>query len=402
MKFKFHISVLSVLFFIAFATAQNRQALERKRASVRKEIREISKQLEQLKKGEANELSIYNLLNRKIKLKRQIIRNLNYEIRLLNKQIQHKQDSIARLENELLQLKKEYAGAVRKAYKYRSNEKLIYFILSAESFTQVWRRLRYIKEYSSYLKKQAEEIKQKKAELKQAQKRLEIKKNQKAQVLTNLKDEEKELALQQKEQQKVLEKLRKQKTAYIRQIKEKERQLRKIDRLIEKIIAKEIAKTNRAKGSRNKSVFVLTPEGKKLAGQFSANKGRLPWPVKRGYVSRRFGTQPHPVYKNIKITSSGIHINTPDDEPVKAVFDGEVMMIQLIPGANQSVYVRHGNYITIYGNLKKISVKKGQKIKRGQLLGIVAKDPMTNISVLKFKIYKNRTKLNPLLWLSRK
>ncbi len=381
---------------------QNRKLLEQKRAALQQEIREISGRLSQLKKGEKNELEIYNLLNRKIQLKQKLISNLQRETRLLDRQIQRRKDSVSALENELIHLKKEYAVAIKKIYKYRTGEQILYFILSSDNFTQAWRRMRYLKEYATYIKKKAQEIKEKTRTLREVQQRLEKKKNQKAQVLTRLLDEKKALKLQQDQQKQVIAELRKKKSYYIRQIRKKEKQLRKIDRLIEKMIAEEIARANRAKGSKNKSVFVLTPEGKKLAGQFAANKGRLPWPVKRGYISRRFGTQQHPVYKRVKITSSGIHINTPDDEPVRAVFNGEVMMIQIIPGANQTVYVRHGNFISIYGNLKKVTVRKGQKVKTGDILGIVAQDPMSKVSVLKFRIYKNRTKLNPQQWLARR
>ncbi len=400
-RFIWMISIFLLLASQGELLAQTRAQLEKKRKQINDEIHRINATLKKTKRKERNALTVYELTLRKINLRQKLINNLKKEIRSLDRTIDRKSDSLAMLNGELEMLKKNYAEAVRKMYKFSTKEKVLYFILSSESFRQAWRRMRYIKEYSDFVKKKADAIRSKETELQALVKRLETEKAKKQNLFTNLSDEQKELKREKTKQEQILAQLRQQKRKYIAEIRKKQREARKIDRMIERLIAEEIARANKKTGKRSRE-FVLTPEGKKLADAFSANKGRLPWPVKRGYVARRFGKQPHPVYKNVTVVNSGIYINVPDNEKARSVFKGEVMMIQLVPGGNQSVYVRHGNYISIYGNLKDVSVRKGQQVTTGQVLGTVAKDPASGISVLKFRIYKNRTKLNPELWLARK
>jgi len=383
-------------------SGQSRVQLEKKRRRIQKEIYRLSKQVNALKKNEKDILSAWQLQKRQIALRQKLIDQIRKEISALNRQIKLKQDSIDDLKSELEVLKEEYSGAVRKAYKFSSGEKVLYFILSSESFTQAWRRIRYIKEYTAYIKKRAEAIKTKEAEIAAAVERLQAVKHEKQNLLTRMRDEQRALEAEKHKQEQMLVSLRRDKRKYIARIKQRQREADRINKLIEKLIAAEIAKANRNKGRRERNVFVLTPEGKKLAAAFSANQGRLPWPVRHGYIARHFGKHRHPVYKHVTVINYGIYIHTPDNEPVKAVFDGEVLMVQIIPGANESVMLRHGNYITIYRNVKNVLVKEGQKVKAGQTIATVAKDPASGVSTLKFYIYKNRTKLNPELWLSGK
>jgi len=400
-------SLIFLLFFIFLSAnvqnifAQTRAQLEKKRRQITEQINRINSDLRRTRSKEKNILAEYELTVRKINLRQKLINNIKREIKGLDRIINRKNDSLDMLNAELRLLRKNYAEAIRKMYKFSSKEKVLYFILSSESFRQAWRRMRYIKEYSDYVKKKAQAIREKEEKLQALVKRLETEKAKKKNLLTNLSDEQRLLQKEKSKQENLLAQLRKKKRKYISQIRKKQREARRIDRMIEKIIAEEIARNNRKAGKSSRE-FVLTPEGKKLAAAFSANKGRLPWPVRRGYVSRHFGKQPHPVYKNVMVESLGIYINVPENEKVRAIFDGEVMMIQIVPGGNQIVMVRHGNYLSIYGNLKEVYVKKGQKVKTGQIIGTVAKDPASGLSVLKFKIYKNRHKLNPELWLARK
>ncbi len=381
---------------------QSRAELEKKRERIRNEIHRLSRQVKALKKNEENVLAAWQLQKRQIELRQKLIRQIRQEISMVNRQIKYKQDSLRDLRDELETLKNEYADAVRKAYKFSSGEKVLYFILSAESFTQAWRRVRYIKEYTAYIRKRAEAIKSKEAEIEKAVEKLQAVKNEKQNLLTRMRDEQRALEAEKRKQEQLLASLRRDKKKYIARIKQRQREANRINKQIEKLIVAEIAKANRNKGKRERNVFVLTPEGKKLAAAFSANQGRLPWPVRHGYIARHFGKHRHPVYKNLTVINYGIYIHTPENEPVKAVFDGEVLMVQIIPGANESVMIRHGNYITIYRNVKNVTVKEGQKVKAGQVIATVAKDPANGVSTLKFYIYKNRTKLNPELWLSRK
>jgi len=391
-----------LLLGLSVTYGQSRRALEKKRRQLSEQIHRISKQLQQTELTEKNALEVYQMRKQKIAYQQQLIDNLQKELHYINVLIKEKNDSLGMLGKDLDTLKRNYAEAVRKAYKISGKEKILYFILSADNFQQAVRRVRYIREYADYLKRQADEIEAKRQEVEAVRRRLTAQRHRKQNMLTRLNDEKRQMLAEQHKQKQLIERLRKKKSYYIAQIRRKQREARRIDRQIRKLIAREIARRNRARGKKGRSEFALTPEGKALAKSFAANKGRLPWPVKHGYVSRRFGVQPHPVYKNVKITNSGIHITTPPSEKVYNIFDGEVMMIQVIPGANTAVHIRHGNYITIYLNLEDVQVRQGQKVKKGQYIGRVAKDPSTGTYVLKFKIFKNLNKLNPLLWLARK
>jgi len=172
--------------------------------------------------------------------------------------------------------------------------------------------------------------------------------------------------------------------------------------MIENLIKKAIARSNKRhkKSQRHTGKFFLTPEAKKLASKFSANKGALPWPLKKAYIVRRFGRQPHEVFKNLTVINTGIYLATEPGSKVYSVFDGTVLQIQFIPGGNNSVFIKHGDYITIYGNLKEVYVKPGQKVKIRQTIGKVATDA-NGKTEMKFRIFKNTTKLNPEKWLLR-
>ena len=395
-------SMLLVLFLHGAVAQQSRRDLERKRNEINRQIQRIRKQLRQTSNSEQNALQIYRLRQEQINYHERLIANLQDEIRAIERQTARKNDTLKQLQKDLEQLKIRYAEGVRKAYKFSNTNQVLYFILSADNFQQAFRRMRYLREYTDYIRRQAKEIEQRRAEIERVKHRLQVKKHEKENMLTRLADEKRALEQERRKQETLLAQIRKQKSRYIAQIKKKQREARRLDREIQKLIAREIARRNKARGKSGRSEFVLTPQGKALARSFAGNKGHLPWPVKHGYVSQRFGVQPHPVFKNLTINSSGIYITTPPAEKVYAIFRGEVMMIQVVPGGNTLVYIRHGNYISIYGNLTNVQVKTGQKVEKGQWIGNVGKNPASNTYVLKFRIYQNTRKLNPLQWLARK
>ena len=181
------------------------------------------------------------------------------------------------------------------------------------------------------------------------------------------------------------------------EIVQKQIQTSKIDKEIEKLIREAIARSNK-KNSGSKS-FNLTPEAKALAKKFVLNKGKLPWPVLRGVVIQKFGTQPHPVVKTAKIKSNGIVIATPKFEEVKTVFEGTVLSVLQFKGSNPTVLVQHGNYISAYKNLSKVYVKKGDIISSGQEIGQVFTNNSTGQSTIQFSLFEKTTPMNPLLWI---
>ncbi len=404
--------LLFLIVFIAHindSQAQNRKKrLEAKRLELQREIAQINNQLQKVKRTRQNALEILNQINRKISIRKQLISSLRKEINLLSQKINATYKQILDLEKELKLLKKNYAEMVRQSYKSRSRNSKIYFLLSAEDFQQAFKRMQYLKQYANYRKNQVKEIEQKKKELEQLKKELEASKKQKQDLFGTYKKEQDLIVQEQKTQQKEIEKIKKKSVFYIAQIRKKEREKRKIDILIEAEIKKAIMRSNRnrnvkgIKYTTSKSKFFMTPDAKKLANEFSKNRGLLPWPVKKAYISRHYGSQQHEIYKNVKVINSGINLATEKNSKVYAVFKGKVLQIQIIPGGNTTVYIKHGNYLSIYQNLKKVFVKPGDVVKTKQAIGLVATDPTTGKTELKFLIYKNLKKLNPENWLMKK
>ena len=173
------------------------------------------------------------------------------------------------------------------------------------------------------------------------------------------------------------------------QISKKEKEARAIDQAIDRLIREAIAASNKATGKTSKKTFELTPEAKLIAANFEANRGRLPWPLEKGIVVQSFGRQKHPVVKTTTIQSNGVTIATLPSSQVRAVFEGEVMSVVTFKGSNPSVLIRHGNYITVYKNLGKLYVKKGDKVQAKEAIGEVFTNESTGKTEVQFSIFNN-------------
>ena len=394
-----------LLFFTGISSGQTamQKKLEQRRQALQQEILQINKRLLLTKKDESGALNEYNQLKRKIIIRQKLIKTLQKEINHLNAEIRKNQEKTKALNNELESLKKDYARMIRQSYNSRSRNDKLYFLFSSESLQQAFKRMQYLKQYGKYRKKQAGVIEEKKKELALTKEKLEADKKAKQIIFSDYKKEEKALKKEKQKQLEIVNRIKSKKKKYIAQIKAKQKEQARIDRLIDELIKKAIKQSNKkvSKKNRKSGKFFLTPEGKKLANKFSANKGYLPWPVKKAYISRKFGVQQHEIFKNVKVNNTGIYLATEPGSKARAVFDGKVLQIQVIPGGNNTVFIKHGNYLTIYGNLKEVYVQPGDHIKMKQKIGKIATDAKGKTE-LKFRIYKNMTKLNPELWLMKK
>ncbi len=387
-----------------YAQTKKQKELEKQRLELQRQINQINQQLDASRSNKNAALDVYEQIKRKIAIRRKLISNLRREINGISHQINKTEKKITKLTNEIAVLKKSYARMVRQSYNSRSRESKLYFLFSSEGFYQAFKRMQYMKQYNRYRKKQGEEILQKKDEQVLLKVGLEKNRQSKRKLYKDYKKEAAKIKKEQKKQQAVIDDIKKQEKFYTKQIKAKQKQQERIDKLIEDLIKNAIVKSNKKvkKSNRKANKFFLTPEGRKLANSFSSNRGALPWPVKKAYISRKFGKGHHEIYKNIPITSSGIHLSTEKRSKARAVFNGTVLQIQVVPGGNSSVFIKHGNYLTIYGNLKNVTVTPGQKVKTRQVIGTIATDPISHKTELKFKIYKNTTKLNPEKWLQKR
>ncbi|TQD40798.1 murein hydrolase activator EnvC family protein [Haloflavibacter putidus] len=403
---KKHSFTVLFLFIIALsginsaqAQSKERQELEARRKELRAQISKITTLLSKNKKQRRSVLTEVEDLNKRINATENLIKINNQEANLLTREINTNIKKIDRLREELKKLKEDYAKMIKRSYRSKSKQSRIMFLFSSESFLQAYKRLQYMKQYTNYRKQQGEEIQKQTQELQQLNKDLvEQKKAKEALLVENRKTREK-LRKDKEQQQTLVASIRKKEGEFEQQLNQKQKEVSKIDRQIEKLIKDAIAAENKKTGSTSSSKFALTPEAKALAADFTSNKGKLPWPVKSGVVSMRYGTHPHPVVKHIKIKSNGVRIETNEKEPVRAVFKGSVFKIQAIKGANKAVIVRHGNFMTVYNNLVNIQVEVGDELSTNQIIGKVGKHISTGRPTLLFLIYKNTQALDPSHWI---
>ena len=384
---------------LVHAQKSTQKQLEEKKADIKKELKEINGLLFTNKQTKAAVFSDVENLSYKIERKQELIKLTNQQINLLNQEIEDNSKFIEKLEKDLFEVKEAYKEMILKSFKSKSGKNRLMFILSSETFFQAFKRTQYIKQYSLFRKNQAKKIGLISAELKEIKKELLYKRDLKQGLLTKNRSTQKTLESEKKEAKNIISKLRNKEKKYKRNIIAKEKESQKIDKQINKLIREAIARSNKNKSSKNSKGFNLTPEAKALAKKFELNKGKLPWPVSRGVVIQKFGTQSHPVVKTAKIKSNGIVIATEKSQKVKTVFEGSVLSVLQFRGSNPTVLVQHGNYITAYKNLSKVFVSKGDKVSSNQYIGEVFTNSSTGKSSIQFSIFQKTTPLNPLLWI---
>lgn len=379
-----------------------RAALEKRRKNLQSEISHLNNLLSTNKEKKQSVLTQAEDLNNRIQATERLVKTNNQSANLLTDRINKNQGKISSLEKELKKLKADYGKMIRKSYKSSSKNNRLMFLLSSKSFQQAYKRLKYLKQYTDYRKKQGEKIKDQTRKLEDLNAKLANQRDEKKQLLKENKKTEEKLKQDKKEQDQLIAEIKQKEGKYRQKIENKQQKISKIDAEIKKLVNKAIAAENKKEGSESSSSFKMTPETEELAKSFQANKGKLPWPVKSGNIAIHFGKQRSPVVESVSINSNGIRIETNKSEPAYAVFDGKVLDIQAIRGANKVVLIRHGNYISIYNNLKKIDVKKGEKISTGDKVGEVGRSTTTDRPTLSFAISKNNQYLDPEKWILKR
>ena len=375
-----------------------RTRLEAQRKQLQQEIVQINGMLQKNKTQKADALESLEDLFLKIDRLRELIRLTNRQINALTSQINKNQADISALEEELAILKEDYASMIVKSRKNSSQQNRLMFLFSSENFWQVIKRVRYMNQYAAYRKQQGENIAKKTETLRQLNENLVSQKAVKEELLSDNRKVQEQFEQERKKQQKVLQNLRSNESKYAAQIKKKQGQTVKIDREIDRLIREAIAASNKKAGTTNVS-FALTPEAKALAANFIANKGRLPWPVRKGVVIQKFGTQRHAVVRTTTIKSNGVTIATSNGAKARAVFEGTVLNIVQFQGSNPIVLIQHGNYVTAYKNLASVSVQKGDKVVSKQEIGSIFTNPTTQRTSLQFSVFYNTTPKNPADWI---
>ena len=380
-------------------SAQSRKELETQRIKLQKEIKEINALLFKSKKKEKTLLSDLSDLNNRIRVRTKLIKTINAETRQISKEIRENEQEVGQLQDRLESLKADYANMVVQSYKSKTKQSRLMFILSSDDFMQAYKRIQYIKQYAAYRVDQGEEIKMEAIKLENLNDFLKETKIEKESLLA-INEREKDSITKEKMSQEVLVKSVKNKERkYTAEIKKKQKAEKEIDRKVEKLIREAIARSKSKNSSNTKSSgFILTPEAKILEKDFISNKGKLPSPVERGVIVRRYGKQSHPTLKGITIESNGVFYATEKNAKARVIFDGKVLAIQVLPGKKKAVLVQHGNYISVYKNLDNVTVQKGDKVTTKQEIGKIHTDKTTGKTILAFVIFKEIHRQNPEEW----
>ncbi len=417
---------------LMWSQESQQEKLEQRKAQIQQEIKDNEKLLQSVKKKEKSAVSVVIVQAHKIKLKEKLINTTARQAKLLTNDIYINQLQINKLNRELAALKEDYAKMIVKSYKSRSEQSRAMFILSSENFLQAYKRAQYLKQYTGYRKMQGEEIKDKTDQLAEHNQKLGSQKSAKQKLIEENEKERLSLLKAKQEQDKLVKSIKKDKNKIIADIRKKQQESRTIDRQIDRLIREAIAEANRkaalekamekarseAKAGDTKeeiktraraivsssaavstSKIALTGESKILADNFKANKGKLPWPVEKGFVSLPYGDQPHPQFPSLMIHNSGVEITTESGANARAVFAGEVTSVMVSSPVNKAVMIQHGDYFTVYHNLSAVYVSKGDKVSIKQNIGKIRTNGETGRTVLKFTISQNTNYNNPASWL---
>ncbi len=384
---------------LCLSQQEKQKRLEQEKAKLVREIKQINSILFSNKSSKKTAFNEIKDLDVKIKVRDRLIKVTNQEINFILKQININQRNIDNLREDIFKLKENYANMVRKSYYSKSRQTRLMFLFSSESFYQAYDRFKYLNQYAKHRRKQGEIIIKKSKLLSKLNIELLSKKVNKESLV---KENKVSQALYQKEiknQKLMIEDLLKKQKDLETKISLNQKKITAFDREIQRLIRIAIDNASKKISAPSSLKFSITPEAKLVGESFSANKGKLPWPVEQGIVIQSFGTQVHPIVKTTKIKSNGVTIATSQTADARSIFKGIVMTILSYKGSNPTVLVQHGNYITAYTNLESVYVKKGQFISSKEKLGKIFTNPETGKTELKFSIFQSSTPLNPKGWL---
>ncbi len=393
---------------LAFAQQKTQQQrnLEKRKEEIAVEIAQMERLLQQQVRLKGSAIDQIQLLDNKRYALESLIELTANEVQLLQRQITESNDRIESLNHQIETIKQDYQKLIVNSYKRKVEKNKWLFLLAADSFKDARRRWNYLLQYASYRTTQAERLVRKQEELQQATKTLEEQLEKKELRVEENRNQQQALIADREKQEELIVKARKQESAYRRELSDRDKERKRIDKEIDRLIRAAIERANRerlakAKKSGRTDGFVLTPEAKALAKSFEGNKGRHIWPVDKGIKSIGYGTYADKLYPALKHFNNGVTIATESGSDARAIYDGEVMSVMISRQGIKGVYIRHGDYITMYYNLKDVSVKEGDKVISKQSLGTLHTDKVSGQTLLKFYLYKNTTRLNPEQWIYR-
>lgn len=392
---KYIICILTLLIWFNFGLyGQSRSELEELRKKNLQEIEYVDRMLKTTSSQKKESLNELRVIGKKLDLREKLIDEYGQEISLLEYRISLNALATEMLEQDLNELKSDYAKSIVSAYKATKGTPALAFILSSADFNQGYKRLKYIQQIARFRRKETETIETIYNELQGTRTRLEKDRKNVSDLKSKEVRQKQILRDEQSRKERLVSNLSRKEKQLKQDLDEKRRIARQIEKEIERLIEEE----------RKKSETVpMSAEMKVIGESFGENRGRIPWPVEKGIITSHFGVHPHPVLKNVTEDNIGIEITSSGNIRAKAVFRGEVVRVFAISGANMAVIIRHGKYLTVYQNLVNVAVKVGETVSLGQELGDVYVDNGDGSKAeLKFMVYEEKKKLDPEQWLVKK
>ena len=422
------ILILSIIVLPFNLYSQDRNKLEKEKIKLEKEIASMNKILNETKKTKKMSTSELRVLEKKIAQRKKLIKNINSQMGMLNNEIKSTQQSIGELCKEIAVLKESYAQMLRYAQKNKTNTDKLLFIFSSKDYKEAYQRYIFFRQFGDLQKEKLTQIQSKTNELSKRTNELELKRNNQEKLLQQELKNSNALDKEKKEKQKTVNQLQKKEKLLAKNLQDKQKQVKKLQQQIDNAIAAEVKKQQELAAKKKKQMeskstsgnskevaankaaietakkknytIATTPEEVALSSSFEANKGKLPWPTSQGVIVSQYGVHKHPEVKGAVIENKGIDIRTTKGSSVRSIFKGEVSRIAKGPNGLLVVIIRHGEYMSVYANLKSVSVKNGQKVDTKQTIGIVSTNE-DGVSEYKFQIFKGTHHLNPSIWLSK-
>ncbi len=397
-------------------SAKDKDKLQRTKQKLEEEIRYTNDLLEKTKKNKETSLNKLQILSKQIKSREALINAINRELNDVAITMAVDSIQINRMSKQVSVLKLEYARMVSNAWRTMNGHNKLMFIFSARDFNQAYQRLKYYQQYASYRRHQLEKIESTQKAINEHRKNLEGVKTEKLSLVQSKQLEKQKLDREKTEKANAVKELSTKEKKLLATIKTKQQEAQKLENAIEKLIADEIrASEERTRKKEVKDKVATTSKKavarpsidfsakeKELSSTFSANRGRLPWPCDRGFVSGSFGEHAHPVLEHVKVKNNGIDILTDQGSAVKSVFGGKVSRVMSLSSLNNVVIIRHGEYLTVYSNLDEVSVRDGQEVSVRQVIGKVHANSGEQKSELHFELWRGKVIQNPEEWLTGK
>jgi septal ring factor EnvC (AmiA/AmiB activator) len=375
-------------------TAQTKKELEEKRKATLDEINYVDNMLKSTAKKKEESMTAIKIIGNKLNLRESVIRGMRDEINLLGERIDLNTLAINMMENDLIDLKRDYSRAVVNSYKSKKENPDLVYILSAKDFNQGYKRLKYLQQVTKFRRHESEIIIELKEQVQTTRDKLEADLSKISDLKSREEQQKNLLQNEQERKQEMVKSLGKKEKQLQKELEEKKRIAEKIEKEIARIMEEEKKRTIKSES---------TPEQKLIGENFAENKGRLPWPVEKGIITSQYGIQKHPVLKYVTENNIGIEITSLGKTVVRCVFKGEVAKVFSVQGANMIVIIRHGKYLSVYQNIVDLKVKSGDKVDTKQEIGEVYCDTENgNKSILKFMIYEEKDSLDPESWISKK